>query len=70
MPHPWYLGAAWALVFAFVLSPVAALSEHAAVEGTDDNWDDVVMSSPLVLVGFFAPCKYPRFAPLRASSAN
>jgi len=67
MPLSWYLGTAWALVVALTLSPGAALSERAAVEGTDDNWDDVVTSSPLVLVGFFAPCKHPRLAIKHAS---
>jgi hypothetical protein len=48
-------GLAWAAALA--LAPAAASTESVAIEGTDDNWDVVITSSPLVLVGFFAPCE-------------
>lgn len=35
-------------------SPDAAASLSPLVAG-DDNWEEVIHSSPLVLVGFFAP---------------
>lgn len=63
-------GVAWASGLALSLAPVAvaASSEPMAVEGTDDNWNDVITSSPLVLVGFFAPCEYQLSALLRTCS--